>query len=167
MRFATLVTVLAALVVGAAAGAQAATGPPWGPVTPDLNLQVVLQAVAGGPDNGFGLVAFRQPINDGQKIVYLETWVRDLTPNSSYKLQRAVDANLDGACTGTNWLTLGQGSTPQTINTDNQGPGRQLLWRDLTAIPTGSQFDIHFRVIDAVTNAVVLESGCYTYTVGG
>jgi hypothetical protein len=29
----------------------------------------------------------------------------------------------------------------------------------------GSQFDIHSRVIDQATSAVVLESGCYTFTI--
>jgi hypothetical protein len=32
-------------------------------------------------------------------------------------------------------------------------------------VPTGSQFDIHFRVIDAVSSSPVLESGCYQFTV--
>jgi len=49
--------------------------------------------------------------------------------------------------------------------TDDRGTGRGLLSRDLSAIPLGSEFDIHFRVIDAVTKAVVLESSCYQYTV--
>jgi hypothetical protein len=165
MRFITLVAVLAALTTAGVAGAKADAGPPWGPATPKFNLQVVLQPVAGGPSNAFGLVFFRQDINDGLKIVSLDTWVRDLAPNSSYQLQRAVDTNLNGACTGAGWLTLGQGLTPATIDTDDRGTGRAPLSRNLSAIPVGSQFDIHFRVVDAVTQAVVLESGCYTYTV--
>jgi hypothetical protein len=32
-------------------------------------------------------------------------------------------------------------------------------------VPTGTQSDIHFRVIDDATSAVVLESGCYQFTV--
>jgi hypothetical protein len=165
MRFAAIVALAAALISAGGASAQADPGPPWGPADPHFNLQIILRAVAGGPDKAFGLAEFRQPINDGQKIVYLDTRVRDLAPNSTYRLQRAVDTNLDGVCTGTNWLTLGRGSTPQTITTDERGTGREVLWRDLSAIPSGSRFDIHFRVVDAVTNAVVLESGCYTYTV--
>jgi hypothetical protein len=39
------------------------------------------------------------------------------------------------------------------------------LFRDLAAVPTGSQFDIHFRVIDAVSLAPVLQSGCCRFTV--
>jgi len=130
----------------------------WGPETPNFNLEVVLRG------QGFGLVKFRQP-NDAQKIVYLDTWVRDLTPNSEYLLQRAVDVTIDDDCTGTAWLTLGKGAVPQSIATDGSGTGRAELFRDLSAVPVGAEFDIHFRVIDAVTQAVVLESECYQFRV--
>src|SRR5919199_7007747 len=135
-----------------ALGAQA--GPPWGPETPPFNLEVILRDVTGG--QGFGHVKFRQP-NDTDKIVFLDTWVRDLAPNHSYLLQRAVDTVLDGNCTSTAWLTLGKGLVPQTITTDDRGTGRADLFRNLAALPTGSQFDIYFRVIDAVTFAPVLQ----------
>jgi len=59
-----------------ALGAEA--GPPWGPETPSFNIEVILRDVAGG--SGFGHVKFRQP-SDTDKIVYLDTWVRDLAPN--------------------------------------------------------------------------------------
>jgi hypothetical protein len=124
---------------------------------------VILRPVAGGPD-GFGLVKFRQP-KDADKIVYLDVWVRDLAPNHGYYLQRAVDSNVDDICTGTNWLTLGQGLVPEAITTDERGTGRADLFRDLAALPLGAQFDIQFRVIDAATSAAVLESGCYQYVV--
>ena len=128
------------------------------------NLEVILRPVAGTPDGGFGLVKFRQP-KDADKIVYLDVWVRDLAPNHSYYLQRATDVAVNDACTGTNWLTLGQGTTPQAITTDERGTGRADLFRNLAAFPAGTQFDIHFRVIDAATSAVVLESACYQFTV--
>ena len=130
----------------------------WGPETPNFNLQVVLRG------QGFGLVKFRQP-NDAQQIIYLDTWVRDLAPDSEYLLQRAVDVTIDDLCTGTAWLTLGRGADPQSIGTDAGGAGRAELFRDLSAVPLGAEFDIHFRVIDAVTQAVVLESGCYQFRV--
>ena len=41
----------------------------------------------------------------------------------------------------------------------------EQLWRDVTAIPSGTEFDIHFQIIDAETLTVVLTSGCYQYTV--
>jgi hypothetical protein len=125
---------------------------------PPFNLEIILRG------EGFGLVKFRQP-EDGSRIVYLDTWVRDLAPNTSYVLQRAVDTMINDQCTGTAWLTLGKGTTPQVITTDSRGTGRELLFRSLAAIPPGSKFDIHFRVVDATTASVVLTSTCYHYTV--
>ena len=130
----------------------------WGPETPHFNLQVVLRG------DGFGLVKFRQP-NDGEAVIYLDTWVRDLAPNTTYLLQRAVDSTIDRDCTSAGWLTLGKGATPQAITTDDRGTGREALFRSVAAFPVGSQFDIHFRVINQATSAVVLESGCYTFTI--
>jgi hypothetical protein len=128
-------------------------------VTPNFNLEVVLRG------EGFGLVRFRQPINDDAQIVYLDVWLRDLAPNTSYLLQRAVDTNVDGVCTGSAWLTLGKGTQPQAITTDATGTGREELFRDLGAFPAGSTFDIHFRVIEEASGAVVLVSQCYTFTI--
>jgi hypothetical protein len=118
--------------------------------------------VGDGP--GFGHVKFRQP-KDDQRIVFLDTWVRDLAPNTSYKLQRAVDSNVNDDCTSTGWLTLGRGATPQAIITDDKGTGRAELFRDLSAVPIGTEFDIHFRVINKATSAVVLQSDCYQFVV--
>jgi hypothetical protein len=130
--------------------------------TPHFNLEIILR----GEGNAFGLIKFRQAV-DPAKIITLDVWVRDLGANHAYLLQRAVDPInvVDGDCTSTSWLTLGKGLTPQSIMTDANGEGRENLWRDITAVPTGSTFDIHFRVIDAVTMAVVLTSDCYQYTV--
>ena len=164
MRVLKLVALLAALTSAAAAAARADVGPPWGPETPHFNLQAILRPAASGPDDGFGLVKFRQP-NDADKIVYLDVSVRNLAPNHSYYLQRATDTSVDDDCTGTNWLTLGHGLTLVAITTDDSGTGRAQLFRDLAALPAGMQFDIHFRVLDAATTAVVLESGCYQFTV--
>ena len=164
MRVLKLLAVFAALTAVAAAAAQADVGPPWGPATPNFNLEVILQPVAGGPDNGFGLVKFRQP-KDAARIVNLDVWVRGVAPNHSYYLQRATDSNVNDDCLGTNWLTLGQGTVPEAIATNDTGTGRADLFRNLAAIVLGTQFDIHFRVIDAVTSAVVLESACYQFTV--
>ena len=161
MRLIKLLAVFAALTALAAAVAEADS---VGPATPNFNLEAILRPDAGGPDNGFGLVKFRQP-KDADKIVYLDVWVRDLASNHSYSLQRATDLTLDDDCTGTNWLTLGQGLVPAAITTDERGTGRAELFRNLAAIPLGTQFDIQFRVIDAVTSAVVLESACYQFTV--
>jgi hypothetical protein len=130
------------------------------PAQPPFNLEVILR----GADGGFGHVTFRQA-NDAEKLVTLDVWVRDLEPNHTYLLQRAVDTNLDGACTGTAWLTLGKGLTPGAIETDDKGQGKAALYRDLSAIATGTGFDIHFRIVDATNMAVVLTSDCYRYVI--
>jgi hypothetical protein len=147
-------TTMSSTAVGAVPSANAA----WGPETPHFNLEVILRG------DGFGHVKFRQP-NDDEAIIYLDTWVRDLAPNTSYLLQRAVDTTVDGDCTSSAWLTLGKGAVAQSILTDDTGTGSEGLFRSVSAVPVGSRFDIHFRVINATTAAVVLESGCYEFTV--
>jgi hypothetical protein len=129
------------------------------PAEPPFNLEAILRG------DGFGLVRFRQERAADANIVSLDVWVRDLAPNSSYSLQRAVDTALDDVCTGSNWLTLGQGTAAEPIVTDDRGTGRAELWRDLSAFAPGTAFDIHFRVIERGTTNVVLESGCYRFVV--
>jgi hypothetical protein len=108
---------------------------------------------------GSGSSSFARRKDPTQDILYMDVWVRDLLPNTSYGLQRAVDSPRDGVCTGTNWLTMGQGPTPQAIVTDDTGTGRAELWRAVpaTALPS----DIHFRVIHTGTGTVALRSDCY------
>ncbi len=117
-----------------------------------------------GAEKGF--IKFRQD-PDPAKIITLDIWVQHLEPNREYLLQRAVDAvnEVDGNCTSTTWLTLGKGLVPQSILTDRHGNGSEGLWRDVTAAVSGSKFDIHFQVIDAVSLAVVLTSDCHQYEV--
>ena len=150
---------------------------------PHFNLDVILRGVRGedqaedrhgdrhegwfdsrGEDHSFGFIKFRQD-RDTLKIITLDVWVFGLKPNHSYQLQRAVDTDLDGNCTSTTWLTLGKGLTPQSILTDDRGKGQEDLWRDVSSVATGATFDIHFQVIDEDTQAVVLTSDCYQYTV--
>jgi hypothetical protein len=152
MRSIKLVLAVAALSL-VAAGAAWADG--WGPATPNFNLEVILRPAAGAPD-GFGHVKFRQPKDDA-KIIYLDTWVRDLAPGTYY-LERAVDTTLDGSCPTSGWARLG------AIVVDDGGTGLAALSRDVSMIPTGREFDIVFHVLDA-TNAPVLESDCYQYVV--
>jgi len=148
MRLVPLIAAVAALSVVAAGAANA------DPATPNFNLEVILRPVADG--SGFGLVKFRQP-KDADKIIYLDTWVRDLAHDHTYSLERAVDTAVNDRCDGTNWLPLG------TIGTDADGSGRAALSRSVATIPLGTEFDIHFRVVGAT--GVVLESGCYQYVV--
>jgi len=132
-----------------------------GQVKPNFNLEVILRPPGDG--DGFGHVKFRQA-NDDATIVDLGVWVRDLAPNTHYRLQRAVHTVLDDECTSTAWLTLGLGTTPQDIVTDAAGTGREDLFRTLTT--PGNAFDIHFRVVAAATPTVaVLTSDCYQFFV--
>lgn len=126
------------------------------------NLEVVLR----GEGNRGGHIHFGQD-PDAAKIVTLDTKVHHLAPNHEYLLQRAVDAInvVDGTCTSTSWLTLGHGLTPHAIVTDDKGNSQDVLWRNVSAVPSGSMFDIHFRVIDKMTMVVVLTSDCYQYKV--
>jgi hypothetical protein len=129
---------------------------------PPFNLEVILR----GEGNRFGHIKFRQD-NDVEKVIALDTWVRDLEPNHEYLLQRAVDDKnvVDGNCTSTSWLTLGKGLVAQSILTDDKGTGNEDLWRSVAALASGDAFDIHFRVIDKSSGAVVLTSDCYNYVV--
>ena len=126
---------------------------------PPFNLEAILRG------DGFGLVKFRQEQDATRNIVTLDVWVRDVLANTSYSLQRAVDATLDGVCTSTTWLTLGDGLTPHPIVTDETGTARASLFRDLSAFAPGATFDIHFQLIENSTGQVVLQSDCYRFVV--
>jgi hypothetical protein len=147
--------------------------------TPNYNLEVLLQpcsehvpsltgCVAG--DEGFGHVKFRQAGNDDVHRIDLGVWVRDLAPNSNYYLQRFVDTNLNGECTGTAPVTLGFGNPPappQPIHTDEKGTGTADLFR---FVGSGT-FDIYFRVVQETADhtpdasKIALASQCYQFTV--
>src|SRR6478736_6476069 len=99
---------------------------------PPFNLEAILRPVGDG--GGFGHVKFRQP-KDNLEWIYLDVWVRDLAPNATYLLQRAVDTELDGVCTGAGWLTLGKDNvTPGPIVTDASGTGTAALSRNVGAV---------------------------------
>lgn len=115
-------------------------------------------------DHAAGFLKFRQD-PDTARIITLNTWVFNLQANHSYSLQRAVDPISSTDCTSTTWLTLGKGLVPQTIDTDAKGNGHADLFRDLTAVARGTQFRIHFQIIDATTLETVLTSDCTQFTV--
>jgi hypothetical protein len=149
-------------VASSGASEAAAAGSSQSPAAeqPPFNLEAILRG------DGFGLVKFRQEQDPTHNIVTLDVWVRDLPANISYSLQRATDTALDGVCTGTNWLTLGEGATtPHPIVTDETGTGRAALWRDLSAFAPGAAFDISFRLIENDTSHVALQSDCYRFVV--
>jgi hypothetical protein len=132
--------------------------------TPNYNLEVLLRPVGSG--DGFGHVKFRQAGNDDVAgRIDLGVWVRDLAPDTEYLLQRAIDVNLNGSCTGTNWVTLGLGPVARSIITDSRGFGREDLFRIVTSTP-GTTFDIYFRVVRKNNATVaVLQSECYQFSV--
>jgi hypothetical protein len=116
------------------------------------------------PGAGIGFVKFRQN-PDTARIITLDTWVANLLPNHDYQLQRAVNPITDADCTSTTWLTLGEGLVAKSIHTDNKGNGEANLFRDITSIARGTEFRIHFQIIDAQTLLPVLFSDCDQYTV--
>jgi hypothetical protein len=128
---------------------------------PDYNLNVLLQ---GQSKWSFGFVKFRQYENETQ-MIHLDVWLHHLEPNTSYVLQRAVDTTIDGDCTSSSWLTLGEGLVAKSIVTDDKGSGTAELFRSVAAIPVGSTFDIHFQIVKESTLEVALASDCYEYTV--
>jgi len=127
---------------------------------PNFNLEVILRAPDGG--DGFGHVKFRQA-NDDEKRIDLGVWVRDLAPNTHYRLQRAVDSVIDDECTSTAWLTLGEGLVAQDVVTDDRGTSKEDLFRLLTTA-VGTPFDIHFRLV-TTAGVPVLTSDCYQFFV--
>jgi hypothetical protein len=136
-------------------------------VAPYYNLDVTLFPTTSKTalgELGAGMVKFRQD-PDTARIITLDTWVFHLQPNHAYQLQRAVDPISSSTCTSTVWLTLGKGLVPQSIQTDNKGNGHEDLFRNVTAVARGSQFRIHFQIVDAVTMETVLTSDCFQYTV--
>lgn len=164
--------VLSLVFLGCAKDApqQSKSSPLSDVMTADLKAPVVhppydLNVILYGPGNNGGFVKFTQN-KDTAKIVNLNTYVGNLRPNHPYLLQRAVNAITDTTkCSSTAWLTLGEGLTPQSITTNISGNGNENLWRDLSAVASGTEFYIHFQVIDSVSQKVVLNSGCYQYTV--
>jgi hypothetical protein len=162
MRLFKLLAVIAAMTLVPAAAARAdAVEHHSGS---ERNLVALLRPVSGGSAHALGAVLFRQP-RDAEKVVFLDVWTLGLAPNHSYSLQRATDSIVDDDCQGTNWLTLGRGPEPQAIETNERGFGRAHLFRDLAMFPDGTRFDIQFRVLDSVTQDVVLVSSCHQFTV--
>jgi hypothetical protein len=133
---------------------------------PYYNLDVALSSGSpkSSPGSSSGFIKFRQN-PDTARIVTLETWVYHLEPNHAYILQRAVNPITDSNCSSTAWLSLGLGTTPQSIITDANGNAHENLFRNLTAIARETQFRIHFQIIDSITATPVLFSDCTQFTV--
>jgi hypothetical protein len=152
-------TALTLILVSAIFSCTKESNPKNGP----YDLDVVLRGQDKN-NSSTGFVKFRQN-PDTARIITLETRVSNLQPNHSYLLQRAVNPITDNSCSSTAWLTLGKGLQPQAIYTDPYGNGEVNLWRDVTSIPRGTSFRIHFQVVDSTSLTPVLTSSCYEYTI--
>jgi len=130
----------------------------------DLDVSLFSPMEKGPGKPAFGFIKFRQN-PDTARIIDLDTYVTGLAPRHTYLLQRAVNPITDSSCTSTAWLTLGLGLTPQAIHTDTKGEGHEDLWRAVTSIARGTQFRIHFQIIDSATQTPVLVSDCDWYEV--
>jgi hypothetical protein len=108
--------------------------------------------------DSIGFIKLRQPA-DTELIVFLNAFFRRLTPNNVYLLQVAADTVVNGTCEGEDWTTVGPG-----ILTNERGKGRTSVSQDLSAVPVGTVFDLHFQLVDSVTSYVVLESKCRRFT---
>ena len=131
------------------------TDPPY-----DLNVTLRGTSIPSeGDEAPVGHLKFRRDSNP--EIIDLDVKLHNMLPNHEYIFQRAVDPIyvIDGNCSSTIWLSL------QSIFTDNEGNAKVEFWRDLSAIPTGSKFDVHYQVIDAATNITILGSDCFQYQV--
>lgn len=131
--------------------------------TSAYNFDAVLHSIEKGNFSD-GLLEFRQD-PDTDRVINLNVWVHGLEPNHDYSFQRAVNPITDADCTSTTWLTLGQLLVPYPIHTDEHGNGFAPLSRNVSSTARGTEFRIHFQVIDNSTLATVLVSDCEQYTV--
>jgi hypothetical protein len=144
-RFLLVAGIAVLLAAGFVAFAQAEPG-----------LQSGLTAISG---QGTGHVLVSPTAQDRPNFaVQVEVNVRDMLPNSTFTVQRAVDLNPDGVCTqASGWLTNGP------ITTSEGGAGAAHFFVERSApFVSGVRFDVVFRVIG---NGTELRSDCMTVTV--
>jgi hypothetical protein len=120
-----------------------------------------LTAVSG---QGTGIVKVSPTAEDqGTFHVQGEVNIYGALPNASFSVQRAVDFSPgDGECTiaaspPNGWITLA------SLTTSAGGAGAAHFER-ATALPSGEQFDVIFRVVSADGTQLLL-SECMTVTV--
>jgi hypothetical protein len=123
-----------------------------------------LTAVAG---EGTGLVKLAPTAHD---VAGPDTFdvqgtvnVHRAAPDTTFAVQRRVDFNADGVCTGMIWLDL-PGSPPPALVTSRGGAG--ALHFEITRgapLTDGTKFDVLWRLTGS--DGSVLESRCLTVTV--
>ena len=95
--------------------------------------------------------------DQGTLVVQGTANVHRTTPNTTFTIQRALDAVPDGVCdTSEGFVALG------TFTTSAGGAGAAHFERH-APLPSGQAFDVLFQVVG--TDGTVLESPCFTVTV--
>jgi hypothetical protein len=89
--------------------------------------------------------------------------VHHAAPDTTFAVQRRVDFNPDGACTGMIWLDL-PGSPPPALVTSAGGAGALHFEISRGApLTDGTRFDVQWRLTGS--DGSVLQSSCLTVTV--
>ena len=116
--------------------------------------QSVLVAVSG---QGTGYVLVSPTAKDKPTFAAeVEVNVRGMLPNSTFTVERRLDLNPDGVCTGTTWFPAGDITT-------SQGGAGTLHFPVERPLASGTRFDVQLHVTDNVSTE--LQSDCLTVTV--
>jgi hypothetical protein len=117
--------------------------------------QSELTAISG---QGTGQVLVSPTAEDKPDFaVQVEVNVRGMLPSGTFLVQRRVDRNPDGVCTGATWLTNG----PITTSQGGAGAAHFFVERGAPFV-SGTRFDVLFHVVG---NGIELQSDCMTVTV--
>jgi len=120
-------------------------------------------AVFQGQGQGSGHVSVEPTAqNPGSVNNQVTVSVDGMTPNATFRVQRAIDHHPDGVCTGVSSPPPEGWVTDATITTSQGGAGAVHYAVHKADVPSGTQIDIIFRVID---NGTELRSHCMTFTV--
>jgi hypothetical protein len=89
--------------------------------------------------------------------------VHGALPNTVFSVQRCVDLNPNGVCTGATWLNLP--GTPTPVLTTSEGGAGALHFEIARGAPflDGVSFDVQWRLVGS--DGSVLQSDCFTVTV--
>ena len=153
MRKLGLAILLGLVAAALAAGAQAEPG-----------TQSDLTAIAG---QGTGIVEVAPTADDvagpGTFDVQGTVNVHGTLPNTVFNVQRRVDLNPNGVCTGATWLNLP--GTPTPVLTTSHGGAGALHFEIARGAPflDGVSFDVQWRLVGS--DGSVLQSNCFTVTV--
>ena len=123
-----------------------------------------LTAITG---QGMGIVEVAPTADDfagpGTFDVQGTVHVHGTLPNTVFTVQRRVDLNPNGVCTGATWLNLP--GTPTPVLTTSDGGAGALHFEIARGAPflDGVSFDVQWRLVG--TDGSILQSDCFTVTV--